>query len=210
MQLKHLLRIHPPHLAVIGLCLTVIGLLGVVPVLFSGNDAALAAPASVITPAANVVAPVQATTQPEAAAPQTVTGHPVRLEAPAVGVDMPVVDGFYDAETSNWTLYPDKAQFASMTAQPNDATGQTFIYGHATTQVFGKLLSMNIGDEAIVSTSNGYKFTYTLKETEVVTPDNTGILSYTGKPRLLLQTCVGTFSENRKFFILDYTKVDKL
>jgi LPXTG-site transpeptidase (sortase) family protein len=138
------------------------------------------------------------------------SGHPVRVVATSVGVDMPVVDGFYDKSSGDWTLYDDKAQFAAMTTEPNDKSGQTFIYGHATQRVFGKLLNMKVGQTVDVFTSNGYKFTYTLKETETVTPQNTGILSYEGSPRLLLQTCVGTFSENRKFFILDFTHVEKV
>jgi LPXTG-site transpeptidase (sortase) family protein len=204
---------NPSRLAITGLCLTVIGLLGVVPTIFSDSNPVLAAPASAATqattPAANVAAPVNSPLA-ETPAPQAISGHPVRILIPSVGIDLPVVDGFYDPQTSSWTLYADKAQFASKTSQPNDNSGQTFIYGHATWQVFGKLLDMKIGNEAYVSTSNGYKFTYTLKETQVVSPDSTNMLDYDGKPRLLLQTCVGTFSENRKFFILDYTKVDKL
>lgn len=199
-------KLNPAKLAIIGLTLTIIGLVGVVPALFSSDEAALAASTSQ-APAA--VAPAEA--KPAApVAPQTITGHPVRVEAPSVGVDMPVVDGFYDANSNEWTLYDDKAMFATMTSKPNDNSGQTFIYGHATQRVFGKLLNMRVGEEAYVYSSNGYKFTYKLKETQVVSPKNTGILNYNGGPRLLLQTCVGTFSENRKFFILDFVKVEKL
>jgi LPXTG-site transpeptidase (sortase) family protein len=197
-------KLNPAQLAILGLSLTVTGLFGVVPALFSSSDPALAASGQ---PA--VVAPVE--TKPvEPAAPQMKTGHPVRVEAPTVGVDMPVVDGFYDGNSNEWTLYDDKAMFGAMTSQPNDNSGQTFIYGHATDRVFGKLLNMKIDQPVYVYTSNGYKFTYKLKETHTVSPSDTGILNYNGGPRLLLQTCVGTFSENRKFFILDYAAVDKI
>lgn len=202
--MKRINPISPSRLAIIGLTLTVIGLLGVVPMLFSREEPARAA--SNQNPA--VTAPAE--TNPVAVAPQVIHGHPVRIEVPAVGVDMPVVDGFYDAKTGDWTLYNDKAQFAAMTTEPNDKSGQTFIYGHATQRVFGKLLNMHVGQEAYVYTSNGYKFIYKLKETQVVSPSNTGILNYNGGPRLLLQTCVGTFSENRKFFILDFVRAEKI
>lgn len=196
-------KLNPSKLALIGLMLTVIGLIGVVPALFSQDDAVLAASQTPV-----VAAPVEPQPAPEA--PKTISGHPVRVEVPSVGVDMPVVDGFYDAKTGDWTLYEDKAQFGAMTTEPNDKSGQTFIYGHATQRVFGKLLNMQVGQEAYVTTSNGYKFIYKLKETQVVTPTNTGILNYTGAPRLLLQTCVGTFSESRKFFIFDFVRVEKI
>ncbi len=197
-------KLNPAQLAILGLTLTVTGLIGVVPALFSTDETALAAPGQ--TP--SVVAPVE--TKPAETTPQMKTGHPVRVEAPTVGVDMPVVDGFYDTKSKEWTLYDDKAMFGAMTSQPNDYAGQTFIYGHATDRVFGKLLNLKIDQPVYVYTSNGYKFTYKLKETHVVSPSDTGILNYNGNSRLLLQTCVGTFSENRKFFILDYAAVDKL
>ena len=196
-------KLNPAQLAIIGLGLTITGLFGVVPALFSSDETVLAAPGQT-----SVAAPVE--TKPVEQAPQMKTGHPVRIEAPTVGVDMPIVDGFYDAKSNDWTLYDDKAMFGAMTSQPNDNSGQTFIYGHATDRVFGKLLNMKIDQPVYVYTSNGYKFTYKLKETHVVSPSDTGILNYNGGPRLLLQTCVGTFSENRKFFILEYAAVDKI
>lgn len=196
-------KLNPAQLAILGLTLTVTGLIGVVPTLFSSGEPAVAASNQ---PA--ITAPAE--TKPAEQNPQMKTGHPVRVEAPTVGVDMPVVDGFYDAQSNEWTLYDDKAMFGAMTSQPNDYAGQTFIYGHATDRVFGKLLNMKIDQPVYVYTSNGYKFTYKLKETHVVSPSDTGILNYNGGPRLLLQTCVGTFSENRKFFILDYAAVDKI
>jgi LPXTG-site transpeptidase (sortase) family protein len=209
---KLIMRFNPAKMAIAGTILTVIGLLGVVPVLFSSNEVAYAASTSQTSASATVepTASTVPTAQAAPAAPQVVRGHPVRVIAPSVGVDMPVVDGFYDNATGEWTLYGDKAQFAAMTSEPNDNVGQTFIYGHATDRVFGRLLNMKVGEQAVVYTSNGYQFTYTLRETQVVSPSNTNILSYTGKPRLLLQTCVGTFSENRKFFILDFTRVEKI
>jgi LPXTG-site transpeptidase (sortase) family protein len=199
--------INSSRLAVAGVGLTVIGLFGLIPMLYNNDGVAVAANQANASSA--VAAPAEIK-QAAPVAPQAVSGHPVRIVASSVGVDMPVVDGFYDSTTGDWTLYSDKAQFAAMTAEPNDKSGQTFIYGHATQRVFGKLLNMHVGDTVEVYTSNGYKFTYTLKETEVVTPQNTNILGYTGSPRLLLQTCVGTFSESRKFFILDFTKVEKV
>ncbi len=196
----------PSRIAITGVVLTVVGLMGIVPILFSSDDTAFAASQQA---SSQVAAPVTEVKKADPV-PESISGHPVRIVASSVGVDMPVVDGFYDKSNGDWTLYNDKAQFAAMTTEPNDKSGQTFIYGHATQRVFGKLLNMKAGQNVDVYTSNGYKFIYTLKETETVTPQNTGILGYTGAPRLLLQTCVGTFSENRKFFILDFTTVEKV
>lgn len=197
----------PPNIAITGVVLTVIGLMGLVPALFNTNSTAFAAVSG--QGSSQVAAPVTEVKKTEPA-PQSTSGHPVRVVSPSVGVDMPVVDGFYDKSSGDWTLYDDKAMFAAMTTEPNDKAGQTFIYGHATQRVFGKLLNMKVGQVVEVYTNNGYKFTYTLKQTETVTPQNTGILAYEGSPRLLMQTCVGAFSESRRFFIFDFTKVEKV
>src|SRR6266496_3132328 len=147
-------NLNPSQLAILGVTLTVIGLIGLVPMLYGTDSAAIAAASSSIANPAQI-----AKQQP--VVPQTTSGHAVHIQAPSVSVDMPVVDGFYDAKTGEWTLNSDKAQFAAMTTEPNDKAGQTFVYGHATQRVFGLLLNMKLGAEVYVDTSNSYRFIYT-------------------------------------------------
>lgn len=78
------------------------------------------------------------------------------------------------------------------------------MYGHATDWVFGPLLRLQPGAEAIVTTDK-YIITYELTSHEVVDPTNIGVLSYTGPSRLMLQTCTGpTLSEFRQLFYFSY------
>ncbi|MBL8121897.1 sortase [Candidatus Saccharibacteria bacterium] len=133
-------------------------------------------------------------------------GHPVKVEVPSVGVSLPIVDGAYDESTRAWTLTNDKVQFATITKEPNTRKGQTFIYGHATSWVFGPLLRLQPGAEAFVTTDNGFVFSYKLDTHEVVNPTDIGVLDYDGSPRLTLQTCTGpTLSEFRQLFYFTYT-----
>ncbi len=131
-------------------------------------------------------------------------GHPVKLDVPSVGISLPVVDGAYDKNTRNWTLTSDKVQYAVSTSLPNSRKDNTFIYGHATNWVFGPLLRLQPGAEAIVTTDK-FTFTYRLTSHEVVDPGNTALFDYRGKPRLTLQTCTGpTLSEYRQLFYFEY------
>ncbi|MBL8121662.1 sortase [Candidatus Saccharibacteria bacterium] len=142
--------------------------------------------------------------------PQTVQGTPERVELPDLGITRAVIIGSYNTDTGDWTLTPDKAQFADRSVVPNSATGNTLIYGHATDAVFGSLTQLAIGNTAKVYTDNGYVFTYVLDSQETVSPTDVGVFSYKGKPRLTLQTCSGTWSQNRTlyyFSLTDYRQV---
>lgn len=134
-------------------------------------------------------------------------GQPMSVSLPRLGVDLPVIDGGYDKSSDSWTLSEDKAQFASMTALPNNETGNTFIYGHNTDPVFAPLALLQNGDEAIVRTTNGLTFTYRYNGNQIVDPNATSILAPTEAPILTLMTCEGIFSEARRVAIFDFEKV---
>ncbi len=69
------------------------------------------------------------------------------------------------------------------------AAATTFIYGHNRWAVFYKLLKVQPGDEAIVSTANGHTFTYKMTGQKVTQPTDTSLFHYQGPPILTLQTC---------------------
>lgn len=132
-----------------------------------------------------------------------IAGKPVRIEVPAAGINLTVVDGNFDTKTGEWTLSNDKAHFALPTEVVNNKSGNTLIYGHNTKQVFGPLLKLDVGAEAKVFTDNGHIFTYKLVAGEKVDPSNTAIFAYKGAPRLTLQTCTGVWSEARQFLYFE-------
>lgn len=138
------------------------------------------------------------------------SGHPDRLQLNNQGVNLEIVDGYYNSETAQWTLTKDKVQFALPTDIPNNKFGNTLIYGHNRKGVFNNLYTLKKGDTATVSTRNGYVFTYTFNQTEIVEPTDTMIFAYEGKPRLTLQTCTGTFFQDRIFYYFSLSSVEKL
>jgi LPXTG-site transpeptidase (sortase) family protein len=142
--------------------------------------------------------------------PTLVTGKPVRIAIPSLGLDLDVIDGTYNTRTGAWTLTKDKAQFATPSTQPNNEEGNTLIYGHYRREVFASLHTIQPGAQAIVTTDNGYQFTYTFTESETVDPSNVDIFNYEGAPRLTVQTCTGAFFEHRQFFYFKYDGFKKL
>jgi LPXTG-site transpeptidase (sortase) family protein len=139
----------------------------------------------------------------ESSAPR-ISGIPKRIQIPSVGIDLKVIPGYYNAKDQSWTLSLNNAQWGAMTARPNNKEGLTFIYAHYRKNVFYTLPHVTPGATAIVTTQNGHVFTYKFKGSTIVKPQNTNILSYKGKPILLLQTCNGVWYENRQLFVFDF------
>lgn len=140
---------------------------------------------------------------------QVISGHPVHMRIPSVGIDLPLIDGYYNTKDGSWTLSNTKAQYAVVTPQPNNVSGNTFIYGHATNEVFGKLPNIKAGAEARITLDNGYVFTYRFTDSAVVSPTNTSALNATTTPTLTMQTCTGVWSQYRQMFHFSFQDVAK-
>jgi LPXTG-site transpeptidase (sortase) family protein len=139
-----------------------------------------------------------------------VYGHPKELVIPSLKLDLQVIDGDYDPKTAAWTLTTDKVQYAVPSTLPNNVSGNTLIYGHYRQGVFATLHTIQVGAEATVITDNGYKFTYTFESSEAVKPSDTSIFAYSGDPRLTLQTCSGSFYQNRQMHYFKFDKYERL
>lgn len=151
---------------------------------------------------------------PKPASPRfvVVSGKPVRIVIPDSNIDLPIDEGIY-AEDDSWTLSDTHAQFAVMSALANNHAGNTFIYGHGTDEVFGRIGNKTpaAGTLARIYTDNGNVFSYRFEESHNLTPDETDLLSDTksGAPRLTLQTCTGVWSEWRTIFVFAFEKVEE-
>jgi len=143
--------------------------------------------------------------------PKVTSGKPVHITIVSSSIDLAIDDGSYNANDGSWTLSDTHAQFATMTQPANDHAGTTFIYGHGTDAVFGKIGSSPppSGTIAEITTDNGHVFTYVLQAVKNYEPSDTSVLQDTtsGQPRLVVQTCTGAFSEWRTMFIFTFEKV---
>lgn len=137
-----------------------------------------------------------------------IKGTPTHISIPSVGIDLEVIPGYYNSSDQSWTLSLDKAQWGTMTAQANNKEGDTYIYGHYRLHVFYTLPHVQPGDEAVVMTDNGHKFTYQFVSSVTTTPTDTSLFSYKGKPILVLQTCTGLWYQYRQLFTFHLVEVD--
>ncbi len=138
---------------------------------------------------------------------QPVEGKPVRIQIPSLGIDLPVIDGYYNARERSWTLTNTKAQYATITPKANNIAGNTFVYGHRLHNVFGHLDQITSGAKAVITTDNGHTFTYTFRSSRETSPNDDSLFRYQGAPILTLQTCSGAWDQNRRLFTFDFTGV---
>ena len=161
-------------------------------------------------PAQFVLPVVEATPTPTQVVDATplISGKPVRIKIDAVKIDLPVADGTYNPTTKKWSLSTTHAHYAVMTPVANNKEGNTFIYGHNRRSVFAALTKLTPGDTAIIETDNGQTFHYILRHIQDVDPADVSLFQYQGKPILTLQTCSGSWYENRRLFTFDFIKVE--
>lgn len=153
-----------------------------------------------------------ATKRQHASIPTVISGKPIRIVIPAIAIDLPLDEGIYDSQTGSWTLSDSHAQYAVMSEPANNHAGITFVYGHGTDAVFGKLSAAQPpnGTIAQLYTDNGHVFTYSLGDVRDHTPSDTSLFDTlsNGSPQLVVQTCTGMFSEWRTMFTFTLTKVE--
>jgi LPXTG-site transpeptidase (sortase) family protein len=160
--------------------------------------------------ASAVKTPVPATAKTVVAKPGIIKGAPRHIAVPSLGIDVDVLDGAYNTRTGEWTLSEETAFYGTPTELINSDSGNTLVYGHNSDKIFGKLLQITSGAEVIVTTDNGYKFTYIYQTTEAVEPTDVHALEYSGTPRLTLQTCSGVWNQTRQMFYFGLKSYDKI
>lgn len=140
-------------------------------------------------------------------APVYYEGTPTGLFIPSLDLRLPVLPGSYNPGTQTWVLSADKAHFATETKKLNTKDGLSLIYGHYNSKVFKRTDSLQVGALIEVTTNTKKQFVYKYVDSSIVKPTDTSLFNYTGKPRLSLLTCTGTWFENRRIINFELVAV---
>lgn len=159
--------------------------------------------------------PVSANTTnvPQKVIPQAIpatTGIPVRVEVPNLSIDLPVKIGSYNPDNASWDVDMDNAYYADVSMPINNSNGTTMIYGHAQSDIFENLPQIQPDTEAIVYTDTGYAFHYRHTTSRLVPPTDVSVFDASGPPKLVLQTCIGVYSELRGLYSFKLVSINKV
>ena len=119
---------------------------------------------------------------------------PVNITISRVGINLPI----YTAKVVNnvWQTTDLGASYLTSSPLPGE-TGNSIIYGHNWTSLFGKLVNVKIGDKVVINYPDHTHKTFVIAYTSVVSPDESSILAPSKDKRITLYTCTGLFDSKR-------------
>jgi LPXTG-site transpeptidase (sortase) family protein len=137
-------------------------------------------------------------------------GIPIRVVIPSLSIDLPIDIGTYNPEDASWTVDATRAYYADVSMPINNSNGTTLIYGHAQSTIFETLPQIQPDAEAIIYTDTGYAFHYRHTSVQQVSPNDVSVFTANGSPKLVLQTCIGAYSELRALFSFRLESIETL
>lgn len=123
------------------------------------------------------------------------SSEPARIKIERLGIDLEVVHSNILVDGS-WEVAQQDANYLKLSALPGTG-GNTVLYGHNTTAVFAKLPLIELADEIILTATDGAQFSYTVTETQVVSPTAVELIAPTDHEMLTVYTCYGWFDSQR-------------
>ena len=133
---------------------------------------------------------------------QTKEQLPVRITSQAVGIDTPI----YPAVVNNNVWETTKAGASYITTSPLPGQkGNSVMYGHNWSNIFGNLTKAKIGQEITVTFGNGTIETFEVAYISEVSPEASSILAPSQDNRLTLYTCSG-FLDTKRYVVVAIKK----
>lgn len=125
------------------------------------------------------------------------TIYPVRIRIPGVSVDVPVQPA--TITDGKWPASSTGVSHLSTSPIPGEQ-GNSILYGHNWSNLFGSLKNVHNGDTIDITLSNGEIRRFSVEMTDTVAPEQTHILSASDDIRLTLYTCTG-FLDMKRFVV---------
>jgi sortase A len=117
----------------------------------------------------------------------------MRIVIPRLSIDLPIVEA--PVMNGFWELSDTSASHGVGSANPGEI-GNTVVFAHARTNLFGPLRDIKKDDLIYILTKDRW-FRYRVTETKFVTPQETSIISPTSEETLTLYTCSGFLDSKR-------------
>lgn len=124
-----------------------------------------------------------------------IANPPTRIIIKNLNIDLPL----YPAKIINnkWETTTKGASYLISSPVPGNI-GNSIIYGHDWSSLFGPLLSARKGDVVEIEYTDKIRKVFVVNKTLVVSPDAVGILENTDERLITLYTCTG-FLDSKRF-----------
>ncbi len=127
---------------------------------------------------------------------------PVEIVIKDVRIDVPIFESHITNNT--WETTTEGASYLVSSPIPGEI-GNSIIYGHDWTSIFGPLVNAKPGEKIQIKYNNGTKQIFTIQYTQVVSPDNTSVLGDSSKKQLTMYTCTD-FLDSKRFVVVAQEK----
>jgi LPXTG-site transpeptidase (sortase) family protein len=119
--------------------------------------------------------------------------YPIHIEIDGI-TNVPIVEA--GRQNGVWTVSNTSANHVIQSALPGE-NGNIILYGHNLNSIFGYLMNIKIGDIINIRMTDTTLHTYSVTDTQYVTPSQTQLLAPTTHEVLTLYTCTGLLDSLR-------------
>jgi LPXTG-site transpeptidase (sortase) family protein len=120
---------------------------------------------------------------------------PVRLIIAKENIDLAIVPS--EITNGTWQVTTTGVSYWDKSALPGEV-GNSVFYGHNWTSLLGKLVYVKPGDTIRIVYEDGTAKDFRVDVTQVVTPDQVGIIAPSKDRRITIYTCTG-FLDSKRF-----------
>lgn len=120
--------------------------------------------------------------------------NPKRIIIESLGIDLPIIPS--RIHDDNWETTDQGASYLVSSPIPGEI-GNSIVYAHNWTSLFGNLTSILPGDLVKVEFDDGSIREFEVKSTSTVSPETYSILAPTADKRITLYTCTGFLDSER-------------
>ena len=125
---------------------------------------------------------------------------PVRIMIPKLTLDLEVTEA--EVKRNVWQVNDLGVSHWNDSANPGEV-GNMVVYGHNYDHLFGPVRWLEIGDKIYMVNEEYQVFDYTVKEVQVVSPDEVELLMPTENEQLTIYTCTGEFDSMRYVIVAE-------
>jgi LPXTG-site transpeptidase (sortase) family protein len=121
--------------------------------------------------------------------------QPIKVTIKDLGISLPIIPS--KVVSNQWEVTPNGASYLVTSPIPG-TTGNSIIYAHNWTSLFGNLVAAKIGQTVEVEYADHTKKTFVISYTSLVDPNESTILAPSTDKRITLYTCTG-FLDSKRF-----------